>query len=279
MSIHLPEYSLPPPALLPRAGRLGAILETQIRERATALNFVLLGFISAAVLLTTVVPFYFASVTRGAFGGGASAATFSLPYASGAWFFLLVLLSSSVGAGIIARDVASRALTLYLARPITRFDYLLAKAGAVASWIFFGAVLPSSVGCLIVLSLGYASLPLALQGFAGDLVVGVLAVAVFTGIGVFLSSLSARSALAGAGIFGTLVGSQAVAVLLTSISGTPGFRYLSPNEDLVAVANAAFGVTGDPLSPWLAAAILLGVSAATFGMAYLRLARAEVIPE
>ncbi|MCI4368438.1 MAG: ABC transporter permease subunit [Thermoplasmata archaeon] len=279
MSIHAPEYSLPPPALRPRPDRWGAILESQLLERGKALNFVLLGLLSAAVLLSTVVPFYIATLFRGGFGPGVSARLFFIPFSTGVWFFLLVLLSSSVGAGIVSRDLASRSLTLYLARPITRFDYLVAKSGAVAAWIFFGAVIPSSIGCFIVLSLGYASLPLALQGFGGDLAVGLLAVTAFTGISVFLSSLSSRSALAGAGIFGVLIGSEAVAVLLAAISNQPSFGYLSPDENLIAVASGAFGVGGDPLSPWVAAVILIGFSATTFFLAYWRLEGAEVVPE
>jgi ABC-type transport system involved in multi-copper enzyme maturation permease subunit len=280
VSIHLPEYSHPPPELLPRSQRILAIYDAQLRNRAQALNFVLLGLIAAVVLATVVLLFYLADLAPEFLGLGASSATlFFVPWNDGVWFFFLILLTSSVGAGIVAGDLATRALTLYLARPISRLDYLVAKAGAVATWVAFGAIVPPLIATFIVLSLGYTSLPIALQGFAGYLAVGLLAVAALTGVAVLLSTLSSRSALAGAGIFGTLLGSEAVAALLAAISKQASFGYLSPFQDLVAVASAAFGQSGNPLNPWAASALLVGLAVSTFALAFLRLQRAEVISE
>lgn len=280
MSIHLPEYSRPPPELLSRTHRVLAILDTQLRNRATALNFVLLGFIATVVLASIILLFYLASAAPPLLGGnGASATLFAFAWNDGIWFFLLVLLATSVGASVVSRDLATRSLTLYLARPISRLDYLGAKAGAVAIWIAFGAILPPLIGTFIVLTVGYSSLPLALQGFGGYLAVGLLAVASMTGVAVFLSTLSSKAALAGAGIFGTFVGAEAVAAILTAISNSASFGYVSPYNDLVAVASAVFGQSGDPLDPWSAAAVLAALSVATLGLAYARLQRAEVIPE
>ena len=157
MTIRSPEYSLPPPTLLPRVSRLLAIVENEVRQRVGALNIVLLGFIFTVVLIPLVLSFYLGALLPG--GTGTSAlAVFYTPIALGAWFFFLVLLVSSVGAALIAGDLATRAITLYYARPIRRSDYLVAKASAAGIWILLATVLPGVVGVVIVLSLGYVSL-------------------------------------------------------------------------------------------------------------------------
>jgi ABC-type transport system involved in multi-copper enzyme maturation permease subunit len=279
MSIHLPEYSLPPPPLEPRSSRTWAILDNQLRERARALNIVLLAFIFIVVILPLVLAFYLSGIVGPGLFGASGASTFFLPYGNAAWFFFLVLLTSSVGAAIIAGDVATRSMTLYLSRPIRTIDYLLAKAGAVGFWLMLGAVVPGCVGTIIVLSLGYASLPLALQGAGGYLLVGALSTLAFTGLALFFSSISAKSVYAGATIFGTLIGTEAVATLLSAISSQSAFLYLSPEEDLLTVARSVYGLSGDPLDPWVAGGLLLGVAVGGFFLAFFRLQRTEVVSE
>ena len=186
---------------------------------------------------------------------------------------------SSTGAAIIARDVATKAMTMYLARPIRPLDYLAAKSGAAAFWVFLGGVLPGWVGSIILLALGWVSLPLALEAVAGYFAVGVFSIVAFTGLSVLLSSLTSRSTLAGAGILGSLLGSYIVMQVLSGISGKVGFLYASPVEDVLGIGAGVFGASGNSLDPWTAAGVLIGFAVAAFGLAYLRLRRTQVISE
>ena len=282
MSIHLPDYSLPPPTLLPRDRRVRAIVWAEIRARMRAINVVVLVLINVVVILPVVLAFYLGALTRDLGGFLSSAAPiteFYTPYALGVWSFLIVLLASSVGAAIIAGDVASRSITMYLARPITHEDYLAAKLGAAGFWVMLGALLPGLIATIVVLALGYVSLGVALTAFGGFLVVGILAVVALTGLGVFLSAISSKSAYAGAGIFGVLIGAEAIARVLAGVSGRASFAYLSPLEDVDGVARAVFGVPNNPIDPWAAGGILFGLGVATTILAYLRLRRTEVVAE
>jgi ABC-2 type transport system permease protein len=279
MTIFAPNYSPPPPTLEPRWSRFGAILDHQIREQAGVLNILLLFFIFFAVVLPLVVTVYLRTLVPGALLGSTDLSTFYGPIGEGVWYILLALLVSSAGAAVVARDVSTKAMTLYLARPIRAIDYLGAKTSAVAFWVFLGGVLPGWVGTVILLALGYVPLLLALQAIGGYFVVGVFSVAAFTGLAVLLSSLTPRSTLAGAGTFGVLLGSYVIATVLFDVSGRTGFLYVSPVQDVLAVAQAVFGVTGGPLNPWSAAAILLGLALAALGLAYYRLLRNQVIAE
>jgi ABC-type transport system involved in multi-copper enzyme maturation permease subunit len=279
VTIYLPDYSLPPPALLPRAARIRAILREEIVVRSRAVNFALLALIYLVVVAPIVVTFYL-DPFLGALGSAPAPITlFFAPYGEGIWAFFLVLLATSVGAAIIARDLASRSITMYLSRPITHLDYLLGKAGAAGFWIALGALGPGLVATAIVLALGYVSLPVALLAAAGFLVVGLLAVGALTGLTLLLSALASRSTYAGAGIFGALLGAEAIATVLSDVSGNSGFLYLSPFQDIAAVAQSLFGVTGDPLDPWAAAGLLIALAIGTGALAYLRLAGTEVVSE
>jgi len=279
MSIHLPDYSLPPPELLSRTYRVRAIFLAEIRARSGVLNIVVLSLIFAIVLLSVVVQFYFVALTGSVLSAPAPITLFFSPGVFTAYSVFLVLLSTSVGAGIIAGDVATRSITMYLSRPITHLDYLAAKIGAVGTWIALGAVAPGLVATIIVLALGYVSLLVALQAAAGFLVVGLLTVGALTGLAILLSALSSKSTFAGAGIFGTLIGAEAIATVLSAIGHRSSFLYASPLEDTAGVARSVFGITGNPLDPWTAAGILAGFAAVTMILAYLRLQRAEVVSE
>ncbi|HEV2166402.1 MAG TPA: hypothetical protein VGS23_05435 [Thermoplasmata archaeon] len=279
MSIVAPNYSLPPPALEPRSRRTLAILEHQIREQSGALTWVLMAFIVIVVVLPLVLTVYLARLVPNGLAGHTTLATFYGPVGQEVWFILLILLVSSVGAALIARDVATKAMTMYLARPIRPIDYLAAKAGSVGFWVFLGGVLPGWVGTIILLSLGYVSLPLALEAAGGYFVLGCFSIAAFTGISVLLSSMTARSTLAGAGILGGLLGSYIVMELLYAISGSARFLYASPVADLLGVGAGVFGASGNPIDPWWAGTFLVVFAFVAFELTYLRLRRAQAVSE
>ncbi|HTT25664.1 MAG TPA: hypothetical protein VMH90_01705, partial [Thermoplasmata archaeon] len=105
MSIHQPNYDLPPPPLEPRARRTYAIFEHQVLEQAGGLNLVLLALIFLVVIVPLVFTIYLERFLPPGIGGSTSLATFYGPINGGAWYFLLILLASSAGAAVIARDV------------------------------------------------------------------------------------------------------------------------------------------------------------------------------
>ncbi len=276
MTITRPEVGHAPPALLPRYDRVLAIWETGVRERFSGINIALLALVFIVVLLPLGAIFYLHSALLGVSTTNLLT-LFDFPYEIDAWFFFLILLATSTGASIVAGDVAARTLTLYFSRPIERSDYLVAKSSVVGFWMGLGAIVPGLVGVVIVLSLGYVSLGTALTGAAGYFTVGLLATIVFTGIAVGLSSLTSRRVIAGAGIFGVLVGIEVVAVVFAGVSGQAYFDYLSPEADLFAVSQSVFQVGGSALDAGNAAAALLLEGAAAFGLAYLRIDRSEVV--
>ncbi len=278
MSLHPPRYSLPPPPLRPHPERVGVVFGATFRERAGALNIVLLALVFLTVLLQIIVPFYLASLAFG-LSLGPALTLFYLPFSSQVWFFFQVLFTASIGAGVIANDVANRSITMYLARPITAADYLTSKAGAIALWLGIAVILPGLVGVTIVLSLGYVSLGIALEGAAGFLAVGLLTVLAFTGLALLVSAWSPKSSYAAAAIFGLLVGAEIVAAVIAAISSTTSVLYFSLEQDALAVAQWAFDVPGGPLHPAVAGAILGAVGLVTVALTYQKLSTVDSVAE
>ena len=57
--------------------------------------------------------------------------------------YFVLLISSVVGAGLVARDLKSNALEVYLTKPITAVDYILGKLTIVACFVFAVTFLPA----------------------------------------------------------------------------------------------------------------------------------------
>lgn len=108
--------------------------------------------------------------------------------------FWLVVMCAFAGAGLIARDRESRALELYLARPVTRLDYIIGKFGVTFFFNLFVTLVPAlmhyGVIVLVQPSLDYVGetwkIPLGLAASA------VLMSAVSAAAILALSSLGSR---------------------------------------------------------------------------------------
>src|SRR5213078_2937887 len=98
MSISLPTYTRREMPLLGRRHRLRAIIVTGLRRE----------FKRPAVIVSTLL---------------------------GVALIFITLMASLVGSALIADYLNSMALTLYLSRPITHADYLVAKAAILAPLI------------------------------------------------------------------------------------------------------------------------------------------------
>jgi ABC-type transport system involved in multi-copper enzyme maturation permease subunit len=59
--------------------------------------------------------------------------------------FCVMIVVATVGPRLVSEDLRSRALALYLARPITRLDYIVGKLAVVSFWVATVTLLPALV--------------------------------------------------------------------------------------------------------------------------------------
>jgi ABC-type transport system involved in multi-copper enzyme maturation permease subunit len=140
--------------------------------------------------------------------------------------------------------------------------------------IFF--LIPGFAACLFAYIVGNVTFGLAVTAIGAFVVSGLLMVLFFTTLALFLSSLTRRPIFAGAAIFGVLVSAEVLAQLVRGVTSSAQALYLSPIEDLLAVAQSLFGVTPS-IGAGSAAGVVLGISVVGSVVTYLRVRQVEVV--
>ena len=157
-------------------------------------------------------------------------------------FLPVVLVSLATGASAIASDFASGAFTIYLSKPISRFDYVLGKAMPVAGAVSAVTLAPALALLLLQLSLAP---DFALLSKAPWLPLAVTAYSLFLALYFTLSVLAVSSLcrsgrVAGAGFAALVFGSEIVGRTATSrVFGAP--RFLSLNGSAIDAGRWFFG--------------------------------------
>jgi ABC-type transport system involved in multi-copper enzyme maturation permease subunit len=276
VSISLPTYRRRETPLLGRSQRVRAIITTGLsRElrRPAALFTTAIG-----VLFTTATSMVLLFLAPILIPGQAIDLSFFYVTASNFTILLFVtLMASVIGSGLIADDRDSMALTLYLSRPITGADYLIAKASVLSPLVALVSVLPLVITPLVAFLFGLFPVETALAAMALGFVVGALLTAFYVSLSLFLSSLTRRKSYAAAGVFAVTFGLTIPAGVLASAVNSPELLYLSPWEDFLAVARGVYGVSGGPIDWPGALAILLGATVLASLLTYLRMKAVEVV--
>jgi ABC-2 type transport system permease protein len=175
-----------------------------------------------------------------------------------------LLLSIFGGAGLIANDLRTGAILVYLSRPLTRRDYVLGKLGVllalnlsvtlVPGLLLYALALALAPELFLKWSLAWIGPAVVLHSAVVSLSVGLLSLAV--------SSLSRSARVAGLGFAGLFLGLEVVRGILAQGFGLRPVALLSLRADLRALGAALFGVAErGPTLPWSwPAAVLLAVS-------------------
>jgi ABC-2 type transport system permease protein len=284
MALSQPRYALEDETRQGRRDRLWAIFAINFRLRASrtfVIVFVVIGFIATLVplLVTVLTNQITAEFTRGSTSPALS--SFFAPYSNFLLFLFIMLLSALAGGGIIADDLGSKSISLYLSRPITLADYLAAKGAVVAAILGLIAVVPGVITVAVAYILGYVSGTVAIEALGVYIGLGILLTVTFASIALFLSSLSERSTWAAAGIFAFLLIDDIVAGILRGVSQNVNWLYVSPWEDMVSVARYLFGVSNNSssINPAAALAILIGLIICLVAATYTRLSKMELVTE
>lgn len=176
-----------------------------------------------------------------------------------------LLVSVFGGAGLIANDLRTGAILVYLSRPLTRVDYILGKLAALMSLNLFVTLAPALMLWIVAVSLApeqFASLKLmwlppaiVLHSLVISLAMGLMALAV--------SSLSKSARVAGLAFAGLFIGLEIARGVLRGMFRTPETGLISLQGNLHALGNALFGIQHRFFNqPWPLAALALVVMAA-----------------
>ncbi len=278
MSISLPTWTRREIPLRGRRSRVWAVVSAGLRrEMRRPAAIVTVGLGTAITTISSIVVVLFATFLLP--GQALDLTFFATPASNSAIAFFATLMAAVVGGGLIADDLDSMALTLYLSRPLTPADYLVAKATVLATLVSLVTILPLVLTPIIAALLGKFAWPVALEAVGLSILIGALLTAFFTALALFLSSLTRRRAYAAAALFAIVFGLIGTETALSSsgaVSG-PSILYLSPWEDYLAVTRAGFGVSGNPIDWTVALAILLVITVAAAAATWMRMRAVEVV--
>ncbi|HKW42614.1 MAG TPA: ABC transporter permease subunit [Thermoplasmata archaeon] len=276
MSITLPSYTRREMPLQSRRHRILAIVLTGLKRefRRPAAIFPI-GVGAAVTMITSIFFLLFAGIFLQ--GRPVDLSFFYLTASNGAILFFVTLMAAIVGSGLIADDLNTMALSLYLSRPITHADYLLAKTSILVPLVAMIGVLPLVLTPFLAAILGLVPWTTGLVAIVTSFFLGLVLTAFYASVALFLSSLTRRKAYAAAGVFAVTFGLTVPAETLASVTSTPSLLYLSPWEDFLAVARAAYGAEGAPIDWPVALAILLGTTIVAALVTYIRIQRMEVV--
>lgn len=179
--------------------------------------------------------------------------------------YLVLLLVIFSGAGLIAEDLRSGAIIVYLSRPLTRRDYVLGKLGIllgvglavtlVPGLLLYFAAVGLAPGSFLEVRLVWIAPAVALHSLAMCLIYGLLMLA--------LSSLSRSARVAGLGFAALVLGLELVVAIVQANFDLPAAGLLSLQQDVRMLGEALFGIAERPgLLGWPGACAVLAATAA-----------------
>ena len=194
-----------------------------------------------------------------------SAATFRqfLDFQEAFVFFITIF----TGAGLIANDMRANALQIYLAKPMSRFEYIAGKFAVLAFFLLLVTWLPATM--LLVVQIVFAG---NLQFISANLYL-IPAILVATGMETLvlsmvmlaLSSLSKSARFVGIMYAGALFFTQGLYGVVFVVTRDTGFTWIAPAATLQNLHDVIFRVPQRYDTPgWVsmvALAVLVGLSA------------------
>jgi ABC-2 type transport system permease protein len=173
-----------------------------------------------------------------------------------------ILLSIFGASGLIANDLRTGAILVYLSRPLTRRDYVIGKLGVPMALNLAVTLVPGLLLYMVALSLApeqfakwellWIAPAVVLHSLVISLVMSLLVLAV--------SALSRSARVAGLAFFGLVLGLEVVRGILQFPFQREEAMLLSLQADLKSLGKALFGVVDHTLSlawPWPALVLVL----------------------
>ena len=192
----------------------------------------------------------------------------------------VLILTTFAGAGLVANDLRTGAILVYLSRPLTRRDYVLGKMGVLLGLILSVTLVPGLLlyGVAVALAPEHF-LKWSLAWIPPAVVAQSLVVAVVWSLLVLaVSSLSKSARVAGLAFFGLVVSLEVVRGIVGLVYRWPGSLVLSLRSDLRALSDAIFGFTPRPEVHWAwPAAILTAVAVACLLILRSRVRAVEIV--
>jgi ABC-type transport system involved in multi-copper enzyme maturation permease subunit len=268
-----------------QAARVLAIMLTGLRTAVRKRSFLALLLLASGTFLVAFAQLYLRDYARALnlptdLGPGQAL----LPRETGAAYFLgfllgqrvfLGLLTISVGAGLVADDLASNALPLYLSRPLGRGGYIGGKLLSAASVGAIVTLLPALLLWVLLATkaVGHGDAPPLAAGL-GAVAFSCFLVLCFSLVMLGVSSMTGSRRAAAFYVVILYLGSSMIGDVLRHVTEHPWLRLVSLHQQLELAGRLFFALPPEEGQPaalaWAALGLLGLLCAVAFGMLWLR---------
>jgi ABC-2 type transport system permease protein len=242
MPIHDQGYRRYSGARVLRARSWSVIARAGIAERLRERRFLALLLVAWLLFFVRAVQIYFGTTFVRASFFAPSAETFHSFLTQQRLFVFFITIYA--GAGLIASDRQANALQLYLSKPITRHDYIVGKLATLAAFLLAVTWVPAMMLLMLQVlfsgSLEFVSThPRLVPAIT---ITAALQVALASMMMLALSSLS-RSRRFAAMLYAVVtIFAGTIEGVLQTATGAAGWVLLSPQNTLLVIADALFGI-------------------------------------
>jgi ABC-2 type transport system permease protein len=253
-----------------RGGKAGGrawlvIMKTGIRTMLGDKKFIVLLAAAWLQFLVRAVQFYIAANFSQAAVIAPKADTFRDFFDKQDIF--VYILTVTLGSRLIAQDRRVNALQIYLAKPLTRAEYIFGKLGILASFLLFVTWVPAILllGVQVVFAGNFEFLTANAYLFPAITIYAAIEVAMTSTTMLALSSLSTNSRFVGIMYTGLIFFSLALYNVLRFITGSTRLSWVAFGNNLTQLGDVIFRVPLHFQTPWpvslLIVVILIAVSA------------------
>ena len=225
-----------------RARSWSVIARAGIIERLRERRFLALMLVAWLLFVVRAVQIYFGTTFVRASFFAPSAETFHSFLTQQRLFVFFITIYA--GAGLIASDRQANALQLYLSKPITRHDYIVGKLATLAAFLIAVTWVPAMMLLMLQVlfsgSLEFVSThPRLVPAIT---ITAALQVALASMMMLALSSLS-RSRRFAAMLYAVVtIFAGTIERVLQTATGAAGWVLLSPQNTLLVITDALFGI-------------------------------------
>jgi len=253
-----------------RGGKAGGrawlvIMKTGIRTMLSDKKFIVLLAAAWLQFLVRAVQFYIAANFSQAAVIAPKAETFRDFFDKQDIF--VYILTVTLGSRLIAQDRRVNALQIYLAKPLTRAEYIFGKLGILASFLLFVTWVPAILllGVQVVFAGNFEFLTANAYLFPAITLYAAIEVAMTSTTMLALSSLSTNSRFVGIMYTGLIFFSLALYNVLRFITGSTRLSWVAFGNNLTQLGDVIFRVTPHFQTPWpvslLMVVVLIAASA------------------
>lgn len=197
-------------------------------------------------------------------------------YTNGFLIFMSAILSLFAGSELISNDLKHKSISLYLSRPLSKFDYIVGKFSVVMFYLLFFTLVP---GILLIIfkviftgdfSAGFA---LLLKSIIFPVVISLF----WSSLILMLSSFSSNGRFVKIIFFLFFIFSNILAGIFYAIFKNNHFLYISIEKTIQQFGSFVFNTGQEFSAPgWISAVILPGITIIFLLILFVRLKKVEV---